>query len=482
MTASIFQLNFDNSFARLPSEFYTKMNAESFLSQPFTLHINPSAAQLINLSTRAFEDPDFPFYFSGSKNLPGAEPLAMVYSGHQFGVWAGQLGDGRALLLGQVRNQNKQLWDVQLKGSGLTPYSRMGDGRAVLRSCIREYLASEAMHCLGIPTTRALALVGTGELVAREVLEPGAILVRLSPSHIRFGHFEHFFHSQRGDLVKQLADYVIGEHFPGYSYVEWLLEVIQKTAQLVAHWQALGFAHGVMNTDNMSVLGLTLDYGPFGFMEGFDPGYICNHSDTYGRYAFDQQPAVALWNLHAFAYALQPLLPFKEAQEILSTFDGEFRAHYRMLMTKKLGLETYRHGDEKLWQSLLNLMAQDQADYTLTFRALSYLDSEQDTRTLTNLFKHSEKLKAWLILYFERIKHIPRKQRQAQMLAINPKYILRNWIAETVIRQAEDEENYTLLDTVLKIMQSPFEDHPGFEHFAAFAPEHLQNLCISCSS
>src|SRR5581483_2346629 len=306
---SDFGLNLENHYARLPDDFYTRMAAEKVGSAPRLIHANEDAAALLDLDPQVFRDPRFVEVAAGHRPLEGFKPLAMVYSGHQFGVWAGQLGDGRALLIGQVRNRKGQLWDIQLKGAGRTPYSRFGDGRAVMRSTIREYLCSEAMAALGVPTSRALAVVATGETVRRERREPGAVLTRLARSHVRFGHFEHFFHRGQKAEVKALADYVIAEYFIEFAqdYVGWFGEVVKRTAELMAQWQAVGFCHGVMNTDNMSILGLTLDYGPFGFLDGFNANHICNHSDTGGRYAYAQQPQIGYWNLFCLAQALLPL-------------------------------------------------------------------------------------------------------------------------------------------------------------------------------
>src|SRR5471030_1416486 len=335
-----FDLKLENHYAQLPQEFYTAMPAEKVGAAPRLIHANPNAAALIDLDPAAFRDPKFTDVFSGHVPLEGFSPLAMVYSGHQFGVWAGQLGDGRALLIGQVRNTRGELWDIQLKGAGKTPYSRFGDGRAVMRSTIREYLASEALAALGIPTSRALAIVATGEMVRRETLEPGAVLTRLAQSHVRFGHFEHFFHRGQHDQVRRLADHVIGEYFPDLmgDHAAWFGEVVKRTAELMAAWQAVGFAHGVMNTDNMSILGLTLDYGPFGFLDAYVPGFICNHTDEGGRYAFDNQPAIAHWNLRALAFALSSLIPMDRLVSALDAYEGQYRARCRALMRAKLGL------------------------------------------------------------------------------------------------------------------------------------------------
>lgn len=476
---------FDNHFATLPPVFYTQMPAEGFAKEPYLVHGNPTMAKTLGLPPDCFQDADFTGYFTGNKPIPGSKSLAMAYAGHQFGVWAGQLGDGRALLLGQVKDSEGQSWDIQLKGSGVTPYSRMGDGRAVLRSCIREYLCGEALDALGIPTTRSLCIIGTGESVRRETWEPGTILTRLSPSHVRFGHFEYAYHLTEPENVTILADYTIAKYFPGLSYTQWFAEVVKRTAHLMAQWQAVGFAHGVMNTDNMSILGLTLDYGPFGFMEAFEPGFVCNHSDHAGRYAFNQQPSIAFWNLHALAVALEPLFPIETAKEILQAYQPEFLTHYQSLMMKKLGLSTPSESNLALLQVLLGLMSQQRADYTLTFRGLAQVEKDQGNNAWLALFNHSPEAQDWLSDYLNQLEHEPeacRVNRKAQMNAVNPKYVLRNWVAETAIRAAEDEHDYSVLDTIFTILQTPFDEHPEHSCFAAPAPAHLKSLCVSCSS
>ena len=292
-------LSFDNSYARLPEAFYAKLNPTPFGSPPYLVHANRAAADLIDLDPEQTARPEFAGLFGGSMLAPGMEPLAMLYSGHQFGVYVPQLGDGRAILLGEVKNDRGERWDLHLKGAGMTPFSRDGDGRAVLRSTIREYLCSEAMHRLGIPTTRALCIVGSDEKVYREQIETAATLVRMAPTHVRFGTFEIFYYRQQHEHLKVLADYVIDQFFAHLreaddKYARFFTEVVERTAKLIAQWQAVGWAHGVMNTDNMSILGITLDYGPFGFMDDYDAGFICNHSDHNGRYAFNQQPYIGL--------------------------------------------------------------------------------------------------------------------------------------------------------------------------------------------
>src|SRR5581483_9790081 len=375
---SDFGLKLENHYAGLGEGFFTHLPAEKVGEKPRLIHANEDAAALLDLDPQVFRDPRFVEVAAGHRPLEGFKPLAMVYSGHQFGVWAGQLGDGRALLIGQVRNRKGQLWDIQLKGAGRTPYSRFGDGRAVMRSTIREYLCSEAMAALGIPTSRALAVVATGETVRRERREPGAVLTRLARSHVRFGHFEHFFHRGQKAEVKALADYVIAEYFIEFAqdYVGWFGEVVKRTAELIAQWQAVGFAHGVMNTDNMSILGLTMDYGPYGFMDAYDPQFICNHSDEQGRYSFINQPMIAHWNLRALALALSDLIPSEQLLEKLTSFEEHFGRKYRELLRAKLGLTREEEGDDRLIGDLLALMARTRADYTLSFRKLTGEDRE----------------------------------------------------------------------------------------------------------
>jgi uncharacterized protein YdiU (UPF0061 family) len=476
--ASLHKARIEAPFARLPGDFYTAMPAEKVGGNPHLIHANAKAAALIDLDPAFFREPEFAEIFSGHRPFPGAEPLAMVYSGHQFGVWAGQLGDGRALLIAQLRNARGELWDVQLKGSGRTPYSRFGDGRAVMRSTIREYLCSEAMAALNIPTSRALAIVATGEGVRRERMEPGAVLTRLARSHIRFGHFEHFHHSDRQHHVKLLADHVIGEYFPELEsdYAGWYGEVVRRTAELMAEWQAVGFAHGVMNTDNMSILGLTLDYGPFGFMEAYEPGLVCNHTDERGRYAFDNQPSIGHWNLRALGVALSGLVPTEALLERLGAYEKYFVDRYRALMRAKFGLARVEEGDDTLMGGLLTLMAKARADYTLTFRGLS----RPDDGWLALFGDSKEEARAWLAAYKTRL--ASEGERGAAMDAVNPKYVLRNWVAETAIRAVEDRGDVATLDRILTMLQSPFDEQPANAEFAAPPPPHLCGLEVSCSS
>ncbi|MGE8616143.1 MAG: protein adenylyltransferase SelO, partial [Achromobacter veterisilvae] len=360
---SLSELRAVNSFAALPAVFHTRL-APQALNNPRLLHANADAARLIGLDPSVLSTPEFLGVFSGAQPLPGGDTLAAVYSGHQFGVWAGQLGDGRAHLLGEVEGP-EGAWELQLKGSGMTPYSRMGDGRAVLRSSVREYLASEAMHGLGVPTTRALALVVSDDPVMRETVETAAIVTRMSPSFVRFGSFEHWSSRRQPDQLRILADYVIDRYYPecreagsgepaDAAVLNLLRAVTRRTARLMADWQAVGFCHGVMNTDNMSILGLTLDYGPYGFMDGFRLGHVCNHSDTEGRYSWNRQPSVALWNLYRLGGSLHALVPDVDGlRAVLDEFEPAFTRAFHSRMAAKLGLAAWRPDDEPLLDDLL---------------------------------------------------------------------------------------------------------------------------------
>jgi uncharacterized protein YdiU (UPF0061 family) len=418
---------------------------------------------------------------------------ATVYSGHQFGVWAGQLGDGRALLLGEAATPRGRL-EFQLKGSGLTPYSRMGDGRAVLRSSIREFLCSEAMHALGIPTTRALAVVGSPLPVRRETVETAAVVCRVAPSFLRFGHFEHFTHTAADTgALRTLADATIARFFPALRgdarpYAALLREVAVRTAKLMAQWQAVGFCHGVMNTDNLSILGLTIDYGPFGFLDAFDPGHVCNHSDGQGRYAYARQPSVAFWNLHALAHALMPLLD--SSDEALAAIEP-YKAAYAGAMLEawraKLGLAQPHDEDQPLIDDLLRRMAADRADMTITFRRLAQFDSREGAvnEAVRDLFIDREAFDAWAGRYAARLRAESSvdAERALRMNRVNPKYVLRNHLAETAIRAAQAGD-FGQTQRLLSVLERPFDEQPEAEAagYAAFPPEWAQHLEVSCSS
>ena len=483
------ELQFDNTYARLPVPFYSRV-APMPLSAPHLVSFNEAAAELIDLDPAEARRPEFVKYFGGHKILPGAEPLAMLYAGHQFGNYVPQLGDGRALLLGEVRNARGERWDLHLKGAGATPYARGFDGRAVLRSTIREYLCGEAMHALGIPTTRALCIVGSDEPVQRETVERAATLLRLAPTHVRFGSFEVFHYRGQHEHVKTLADYVIARHFAELTdapdrYQKFLAEVGARTARLIAQWQAVGFAHGVMNTDNMSIAGLTLDYGPFGFMDEFDFGFVCNHTDYAGRYAFNQQPAVALWNLSCLAQALSSLVARTEAVAALDTFQPTFAAHYGALMRRKLGLLEAQAADADLVLRLLDILAASAVDYTNFFRRLSDFDADPAARNerLRNMFIEPAAFDDWAASYRARLSLEPSAaERKRRMDAVNPKYVLRNYLAQNAITAAVERRDYGEIDRLLALLRRPFAEQPEMDAYAAPPPEWGKRLVVSCSS
>ena len=488
------QLNFSNSFAELPEIFFSEHQPKA-LKDDFLIHFNESVAELLGLDASEAQRDDFLDICTTRKNFTGFKPLAMCYAGHQFGHFVPRLGDGRAILLAQLKDKNGQPWDLQLKGAGPTLYSRGSDGRAVLRSSIREYLCSAAMHGLNVPTTQALFLSGSHEEIYREQIEPGAMVMRVAPSHIRFGSFEYYFYAQRYDDLQQLFDYVIQQYFPHLAGREnpcqaFLDEVVASTAKLIAKWQAVGFAHGVMNTDNMSIHGITLDYGPFGFLESFDPHYICNHSDHQGRYAFNRQPEIGLFNLSCLAQALLPLLHENTdeavtlAKQSLDKYQPEFVRYYAELMRQKLGFTQADNNDQKIVSQLLALLEKDHVDYTLFFRNLSNQQTANDVNLCRDLFLDRAAFDDWFSRYQARLKqeNIAQETRCQQMKNINPKYILRNYMAEIAIRKAQDEHDYSEIEQLMNILQKPFDEHPDFEHYAGHPPEWAQQIEVSCSS
>ena len=485
--------NFDNTYSRLPEHFYTRLDPTP-LENPRLVAYSASAGQLLNLEDTQETLEKLTLICSGNGAWPGSEPLAMVYSGHQFGSYNPQLGDGRGLLLGELVNTQGEKWDLHLKGAGQTPYSRFGDGRAVLRSCIREYLASEALHHLGIPTTRALCVVTSDTPVYRETTEAGSTLLRLARSHIRFGHFEYFFYNKRYEALKELADYTIEQHFQDLEgmkamagsdrgYQLFYSEVVRRTATLIAQWQAAGFAHGVMNTDNMSIIGDTFDYGPYGFMDDFNWHYICNHSDHSGRYAFSQQPEIGYWNCGRLGQALVPLFDDGELiQKALDQYPQIYTQTYTRLMLDKLGLVEEEEEDAELVRDLLQLLHDSHCDYTLFFRALSSFPLDQTNEQLEQLANHPS-LAPWLDRYKERLKRNPLddQARQKRMKLVNPKYILRNYLAQQAIEKAE-KGDYQEIENLMKVLVSPYDEHPDFEHYAEQPPEWGKKLEVSCSS
>ena len=482
-------LPFANSFAALPDSFYTRLNPTP-LPAPYLVAVSPDAAALVGLDAVDFAHDSVVAAFSGNEPLLGTEPLAAVYSGHQFGSWAGQLGDGRAILLGEVPTAEGAM-ELQLKGAGLTPYSRMGDGRAVLRSSIREFLCSEAMAALGIPTSRALCLIGSDYPVRRETEETAAVVTRIAPTFVRFGSFEHWCHSNRHEELKILADYVIERHYPALRdaadpYLALLTEVIRRTAHLIAQWQAVGFMHGVMNTDNMSILGLTLDYGPFGFMDGFDAGHVCNHSDDTGRYAYNMQPPIAHWNCFALGQALLPLIGDVDAtQAALARFRPECFARLDQLLHAKLGLQSVLEGDGALIDAMFALLQVNHADFTLFFRRLADLKRNEPSadEPVRDLFIDRPAFDAWAIQYRRRLQQENSQDtvRRITMQAVNPKYVLRNHLLQTAIEMAQ-RKDFSEIGKLLQILQRPFDEQPEHASYAALPPDWAQHLTASCSS
>ncbi|KAJ6804018.1 uncharacterized protein M6B38_186125 [Iris pallida] len=540
------ELNWDHSFVRelpgdprsdtIPREVlhvcYTRVSPSAEVENPQLVAWSDSVAKLLDLDPQEFERPDFPLMFSGALPLVGALPYAQCYGGHQFGVWAGQLGDGRAITLGELLNSRGERWELQLKGAGKTPYSRFADGLAVLRSSIREFLCSEAMHGLGIPTTRALCLVTTGKYVTRDMFydgnakdEPGAIVCRVAQSFLRFGSFQ--IHASRGkedlEIVRLLADYAIRHHFPhlekmnksedlsfgageegssivdltSNKYAAWSVEVAERTASLVASWQGVGFTHGVLNTDNMSILGLTIDYGPFGFLDAFDPSYTPNTTDLPGRrYCFANQPDIGLWNIAQFTATLSSahLISKEEANYAMERYGTKFMDEYQSIMTRKLGLPKY---NKQLISKLLNNLAVDKVDYTNFFRLLCNVKADPNIPEDELLIPlkaalldiGQERKEAWINWVQSYIQElvsggIADEQRKAAMNSVNPKYVLRNYLCQSAIDaavQGDDGE----VRRLLKVMERPYDEQPGMEKYARLPPAwaYRPGVCmLSCSS
>jgi uncharacterized protein YdiU (UPF0061 family) len=497
-------LPFANSYARLSPAFHEVVDPTP-LPDPYLVAFNPDAAALLDLDPAVIDDPNLPLYLSGSKRIPGAEPIAEAYAGHQFGVWVPQLGDGRAFLLGQVRNGDAS-WDLHLKGGGRTRFSRFGDGRAVLRSVVREYLASEAMHGLGIPTSRALSIVASDLPVQRETIETAATLIRLAPTHVRFGTFELFASRGEPARVRELADFVIDHHVPGLAgepdRIRRLFGIVtRRTGVLMAQWMAAGFAHGVMNTDNMSILGLTLDYGPYGFLDDYDPDFICNHTDVDGRYSFGHQPGIGMWNCARLGEALlmaDPALapagsdavgpdPGLGAwQEELESYWDAFTPEYGRLMRAKLGLRTEAEADPELLRDLFGVLRDGHADYTLFFRALGGFVTAEGTWPAgrePRLSGDRAALDAWAARYAERLRSEGSvdAEREVRMRGANPRFILRNWIAQEAIERALGKD-YGFIEELRRLFAAPFDEHPGLERLAEPPSAAARGISVSCSS
>ncbi|QUN05644.1 YdiU family protein [Shewanella yunxiaonensis] len=430
---------------------------------------------------------------AGNQRMPGANYYAQVYSGHQFGGYSPQLGDGRSIILGEAIGPNG-CWDVALKGAGATPFSRHGDGRAVTRSAIREFLVSEALFHLNVPTTRALAVIGSALPVWRETLEKGAITVRLARSHIRFGHFEYCYYSTGGkrEQVQQLADFTIRQHFPHLScdaagYRQWFVEVVEATARLIATWQAIGFAHGVMNTDNMSILGDSFDFGPFAFLDTFKEDFICNHSDPEGRYAFGRQPGIGLWNLQCLAQALTPLISSDDLLAALTHYQPMLVQHYLQLMRQKLGLpapagEASGPEDLALFGAFTAMLEQQQLDYSLTLRQFATLDPVANHSDLRDMFVDTSAFDHWFTGYCKRLGKVDNiEQWQEARRLNNPQYILRNYLAQKAIAATEAGDTAPL-QQLYQLLRRPYDAQPGCEDFARRPPDWGEGLIMSCSS
>ncbi|MCR4448078.1 YdiU family protein [Aeromonas veronii] len=453
------------------------------LQQPRLLHLN--RALLNELGLGGVSEADWIACCGEGKVLPGMQPVAQVYAGHQFGGYSPRLGDGRALLLGEQLAPDGLCWDLHLKGAGKTPFSRFGDGRAVLRSSIREYLASEALHALGIPTTRALVLVGSQEPVYREQVETGATVLRTAPSHLRFGHIEYFAWSGQGEKIPLLIDYLLRHHFPELeNCAELFAEVVRRTARLIAKWQAAGFCHGVMNTDNMSLLGLTLDYGPYGFIDAYVPDFVCNHSDPAGRYALDQQPVVGYWNLQKLAQALAGHVDGDALAAALAQYEQQLMLHYSELMRAKLGLAVWEEDDPALFRELFRLLAANKVDYHLFLRRLGEVTQEGAwPASLLALLPEPVGWQAWLERYRARLMREGSEDavRKAQMDAINPKYVLRNALAQQVI-DAADTGDMQPFERLFAALQRPYDEQPEYEDLATPTPAWYCGGELSCSS
>jgi uncharacterized protein YdiU (UPF0061 family) len=466
------------------------------LPAPRLLHVNLQLAAELGIDEAASACPEFVETMAGNRAWPGYESISSVYGGHQFGTWVPRLGDGRAHLIAEIATPAGERRELQLKGSGPTPYSRFADGRAVLRSSIREYLCSEAMHALGIPTTRALSLVSSPQPVRRETLETAAVVCRVAPSLVRFGHFEYFYYRDDHAQLAPLADHVIEQNFPEFAaspnrYADWLGEVVARTARLLAAWQAVGFCHGVMNTDNFSVLGLTLDYGPFGFIDAFDSHHICNHTDEGGRYAYDQQPVIGHWNCSRLLQATLPLLAQKPeaAVEIATEILDRYPALYTDAMTRawrqKLGLRDARDDDRELINRYLSILETGHSDFTRSFRNLARFRTADDALAteLRDEIADLERFDKWLADYRQRLRseQSDDAERSLRMNVVNPKYVLRNHLAQAAITAAEHGDAGEI-ERLFTLLQRPFDEQPEHAAYAAEPPTELRHIEVSCSS
>jgi len=474
------ELKLTNPYLNLPAECHDRVKP-SPLNKPFLIHANEDVAHMLDIDRDELYTEAFVHFVNGDYHPEGSDTFAMCYAGHQFGHYVPRLGDGRAINIGTLNG-----WHLQLKGAGQTKYSRSGDGRAVLRSSIREYLMSEAMHGLGIETTRALAIIGSDHSVYRQEWEKGSIVLRVSPSWVRFGTFEYFAHKKKFKELEALVDYAIAESYPHLldeadKYILFFTEVVGKTARLLAQWQSVGFNHGVMNTDNMSIHGLTIDYGPYAFLDVYDHNNICNHTDAYGRYSFGNQPNVAEWNLRALMAALSPMIPIEKMERVIAHYGRLYSDRYVYIMAQKLGLDRVKEGDRDLIKHLLGTLQGLQVDYTLFFRTLSRYTGER--KEILSLGLYHTPMNDWLDAYDKRFmqNESSETKRHEAMLSTNPKYVLKNYMLQEAIDAAE-EGSYQLIDDLFTIAKEPFAEHPQFERWAGPTPEEFRNTKLSCSS
>jgi serine/tyrosine/threonine adenylyltransferase len=473
------RIRFDNSYARLPERFYARLDPTPVAS-PTLLALNAPLAETLGIDPAALASPEGVDVLAGNRVPEGAEPIALAYSGHQFGQFVPQLGDGRAILLGEVVGTDGQRRDIQLKGSGPTPYSRRGDGRAAVGPVLREFLVSEAMHALGIPTTRSLAAVATGEAVLREEVLPGAVLTRIAASHIRVGTFQYFAAREDIEALRLLTDHALARHDPDAVGAEnparaLFGRVVARQADLVARWMLVGFIHGVMNTDNTSISGETIDYGPCAFMDAFDPATVFSAIDSFGRYAYGNQPRIMQWNLARLAEALLPLLDDEQdravawAQEALGAFAPAFQAAWLGGLRRKLGLTTEREGDAALIQGLLDAMKAGGVDFTLAFRRLADAATE-DPASARALFADPAAFDAWEPAWRARLAEeepaVAPAERQAAMRAASPAYIPRNHLVEEALSAAIERQDLGPFEALRAVLAHPFEERPGLERYA----------------
>jgi len=474
------------TYATELSELVTKVQPQ-ILQNARIVAINQSLLNQLGLSE--WQDKHSLLTALFTQNSPLTQyAVAQKYGGHQFGHWNPDLGDGRGLLLSEVEDPKGQRWDLHLKGAGQTPYSRFADGRAVLRSTLREYLASEALFHLGIPSSRALCLIASEEVVYREKSEMAAMMIRVCQSHLRFGHFEYFYHSGQLEKLQSLFDYSFKYHFQSCTtaenpYAAMLSKIVKDTAIMIAKWQAYGFNHGVMNTDNMSIHGITFDYGPYAFLDDFKPDFICNHSDPQGRYSFDSQPGIGLWNLNALAQAFTPYLSRAEITLVLQQYESSLLAEYGHVMRAKCGLETQDANNSTLINEWLDMLASEKKDYSLLFRQLCDFDPSIKESSLRDQFIDRARFDQWALLLEQTLsqQNCDKTQRRLDMLAHNPKVILRNYLAQQAIDSAE-QGDFSLFEELLAALSQPFDERAEHDKFSAPPPDWGKELEISCSS